>query len=963
MNAQNWSSTFYNAFTISSPRGADLNGDGIKDIVMGGAKDDGIGGQAITNGYLAVDGATGATLWTVPAANQIFGSALLGDISGDGIPEIIMGGRRPEFKCINGASGTTIWDFATVNTGGELEDPDWWNFYNPQWIPDMDDNGINEILVANGGNHAAPPWDSLNRPIGRLVIINATTGEVMHYAQVPDGRETYMSPLVHDFFGQGRLEIIFGTGGETFHGSLWRANLGDVIAGDLSNALELTTNSRNVGFVGPPSLADINNDNVADIIVNSYEGKVKAINGVTNELMWEVIISSEDIENTSTPAIGFFTDDNIPDVFSLLFEGIAPAYTVYRQVLIDGSNGEIIWQDSIGFFYYNSPLAYDTDNDGKDEVIMSIDNRFGEFPNVTYSNEVILLDFGQIEPGPVNPNITTLFGPVNALNINATPLITDLDNDGLLDLLQVHSLIDPFANGGLDAGSILNRIETQIPAIAPVLWGSYMGSNYDGYFPNPHSNCTQEYELTLETTNLDCWGGNSGLAMVTSSGCPNPLECDYLWSNAQNSQTATDLSAGTYYVTITHPDGCVRVAQAELTQPAAPTYFLETTPPLCQYSEDGLISINGLEPNVQYGIQWSNEVESPINENLGVGDYSVDIYEPGTGCTYTLHTVLESTSQLVLNAIIEETDCQGTANGSIHLQLDDPEEYLLSWTGDTVINDAFILDHLPAGVYELALEDTHGCIYHHTYTLGEPDALIMESSTTPACFDENDGSIMLQYSGGTAPYTPQINGQNYPSSFSTIFVKTALAPGDYQVSLTDAQGCEVTASLSIPAISIDIHVSDATAISSADGSLYVETVNETEPVFIILNDSLALAQGEIADGLSPGTYHLTITHGTECSQDTLVEIGFISGQALDKPQEDFYFYPNPAQELIFLKLFVEMPATWSLISYDGRQIAGGNLSSGDYHTLYLPAQISEGLYFIEIIQGKSVFYNKLEITE
>ena len=87
----------------------------------------------------------------------------------------------------------------------------------------------------------------------------------------PDGEETYMSPLVNDIDNDGVLDIIFGTGGETFGGKLWRITLPDLLSGDSTKAIALVSGKKK-GFMAPPSLADLNNDSVLDIITCSYDG-------------------------------------------------------------------------------------------------------------------------------------------------------------------------------------------------------------------------------------------------------------------------------------------------------------------------------------------------------------------------------------------------------------------------------------------------------------------------------------------------------------------------------------------------------------------------------------------------------------------------------------------------------------------------------------------------------------------
>ncbi len=967
INGQDWSRTFTNnCFTISSPHQADLNQDGVDDIVIGGGWDDGIGGTSNMNGYMAVNGANGEVLWNLPTQNQVFISPIFQDVNGDGIPDVFMGGRRPEFRCINGASGAVIWDFSTVNSGGNLVDPNWWNFYSPQWIPDQNGDGLLEMLVANGGNHAAAAWDSLNRPVGRLVIIDPVTGLVMHYAEVPDGEETYMSPLVHDFFGQGKLEVIFGTGGETFKGSLWRADLDDIINGTMESAVIIAENDREVGFIGPPVLVDMNEDNVADIVAHNYEGEIIVINGVNNEHIYEVTISDEILESVTTPAVGFITEDNIPDIFSFAYVGIAPAYSKFRQVLVDGATGEIIWQDSIGQFYFASPVTYDLDSDGRDEVIMSIDNKFGEFPNLTYTTELLSLDFGTITGNQANAEITTLYGPVSALNINSVPLIADLDHDNLIDIVHLHSVIDPFQNGGLEGGTILNRLETNYPVTNPIVWGAYLGSDFTGYYPNPYSSCDTDYVVTVSTTNNDCFSGSSGTATVMSTGCPNPADCDYLWSSGQNTHTISNLPAGRYYVRVTHPDGCIRVVEMEVTEPVDPGYGLIATPTTCAESMDGSIGINNLNPAFQYNFLWSNGNEEETLENVGIGTYSVAVHEILSNCVYNLVEDIVSQSSIIVTPTINDVSCNGGNDGRIELAIASNLPYTIDWD-NMISTDVYVMDELTAGDdYTVFINDELGCSYTQGYSVTQPEVLTLSASSESSCFGEEDGSIILNYGGGVGPYTPIINGVSYPSSFSSIFIESTLNAGDYTVQVLDANGCANDSEITILDFNADIVIQDASAMNVSDGSFIVNINNNNLPVFIVLNNSESIEPNELISGLSWGSYDLMISHGQDCVKDTTIMIGYPLGIA-DNYETEINLFPNPVVDEINLiipaNFVLGSGDNWKIWSSSAQLMEQGVFNDVNHKRIKLAQKLPLGLYFLELnLDGHSILRKIQVIT-
>ena len=80
INAQiSWSSKIDSVSTLSSPRAADLNDDGVKDLVVGAGTD-----STFSNyGVVALDGNTGQLLWNLSTPDEIFTSAVFNDINND----------------------------------------------------------------------------------------------------------------------------------------------------------------------------------------------------------------------------------------------------------------------------------------------------------------------------------------------------------------------------------------------------------------------------------------------------------------------------------------------------------------------------------------------------------------------------------------------------------------------------------------------------------------------------------------------------------------------------------------------------------------------------------------------------------------------------------------------------------------------------------------------------------------
>lgn len=449
---------------MSSPRVSDFNRDGIGDIILGAGKSE---FEFSDSAVVALDGKNGKLLWKNFAHDQLFISAGLLDITKDGIKDVIVGGRSSEFMALDGSNGKVIWRFDTLQYA-EKGKHRWFNFYNPQIIDDQDGDEIEDILVSNGGDIKVEPYNP-DRATGKLVVLSGKTGKILAEAMMPDGKEIYMS--ISALKVKDDYRIIFGTGGETIGGNLFVGTLKSVLKGDLSSSVKIAS-SPNKGFISPPVWVEITGDSIPDVVVNAVDGRIMAFDGKTLSPIWSTHFPN--CEAYSSSAVGYFTDDKIPDFFVSFAQGIWPKLEWTKQYMIDGKNGNIAFSDSLGYYQTSSPVVADINNDGRDEAILSVNYQVLDSLNLKkFYNTLMIVDFSTKETAQ-------LFNGLEGHNISSTPWIGDLDNDRMLDIIFSHSnnKNKTYVFDGLQ----VNCLKTTIPITQPIKWGAYMGSNYDGVF-------------------------------------------------------------------------------------------------------------------------------------------------------------------------------------------------------------------------------------------------------------------------------------------------------------------------------------------------------------------------------------------------------------------------------------------------------------------------------------------------
>lgn len=467
-----WDKNFSGIGSQSSPRAADLNKDGIMDIVIGAGKNE---YQYSNQGILALDGRSGDVMWQQEADDQVYGSATFYDVTGDGITDIFIGGRSPHFKALDGETGKILWQYKFHYEQDSILQFARFNFNNSVLVPDQNGDGLQDILTVNGGNSKAEPNSEKNRFPGVLILFDSKTGNILSADTMPDGKESYMSPIGYQEPDSDQFILLFGTGGETISGNLYKSTLSDLMQKKIYRA-KILASEKGHGFIAPPVLADISGDKYPDIVAISHGSTVFSIDGKTGQQLWQQHIPGT--ESSNSFAVGYFTSDKVPDFFTFVSKGLWPNSTGSLQVMFDGKNGQIAYMDSIGCTGYSSPVVYDINHDGRDEAIISINEYdcalgFTGSSPTTIENKLVAIDFKK-------NSIQTIDQQKGFKNVFSTPWIGDMDDDGYLDVVHClyfhHSYLLNFM------GMRVKRIATPIRLEDDPAWGAYMGSKGDGLF-------------------------------------------------------------------------------------------------------------------------------------------------------------------------------------------------------------------------------------------------------------------------------------------------------------------------------------------------------------------------------------------------------------------------------------------------------------------------------------------------
>lgn len=452
LGAPRWTATGWGA-QLSSPRVADLDGDGALEVIVGHGEEN--ADPLDSSGRLtAHDASTGALRWELEVAEDLVGTPLVVDLDHDGALDVVIGGRNAELVRVD-AAGSLVWSF---NATGGARDAGYYGFVTPAVVPDHDGDGVDDLLLSNGGDPSLAPYAP--RPTGQLLVVSGATGQVRVAAPMPDRMETYQSALVVRFTDGARPDVVFGSGGETWGGSAWRVPYDVLLGGSIDDAVPLVTTEER-GQIAPPSAGDLDGDCVPDLVIPAWDGTVSARSGADDHELWTATRAG--YESWTSPTFGWFDGDDVPDVVASASRGVWPIYDVATHHVWSGRDGTVLLTFDAGQRASCSPIAVDLDQDGRDEVLLvtSTPDALG------WTSEVV-----RIAP---ERGTWESIGSVHGMVV-AAPWAGDLDGDGTTELIVAASDWAEPPSWTLTAWSLG-------PTAAPT-WGAYLGTSGDGQLPH-----------------------------------------------------------------------------------------------------------------------------------------------------------------------------------------------------------------------------------------------------------------------------------------------------------------------------------------------------------------------------------------------------------------------------------------------------------------------------------------------
>ena len=394
--------------------------------------------------------------------------------------------------------------------------------------------------------------------------------------------------------------------------------------------------------------------------------------------------------------------------------------------------------------------------------------------------------------------------------------------------------------------------------IVPTLTASVSSPQFNGY-------------------NVSCLSGGNGTATATPGGGTAPYS--YSWNpSGQTTQTAVNLSAFAYIVTVTDSKGCTKTASISLTQPPSSlsSSLSATTNVSCNGGNNGSSTISGSGGIGPYTYLWTPSAQTTATAtSLSSLSYTAKVTDQN-GCTSQQSILISQPT--VLNASIssfQNVSCQGNANGSIQTSFSGgTAPYNHRWSnGDTTAN----ISGLAPGVYSDTIRDSKGCTKIISQAISQPGSAVSIpgsslSATNVSCYGGNNGTANIFPSGGTLPYTVTWSNGDIGNSADS------LSKGSYRVQIADGNGCtfDTTIQISEPLILTSVFSGVSMAPSGHNircngdttGKAKVLPSGGTIPYSFLWSNSVTV---DSINNVPAGTYSVVITDNNGCTfSDTII---------------------------------------------------------------------------------------------
>jgi hypothetical protein len=395
----------------------------------------------------------------------------------------------------------------------------------------------------------------------------------------------------------------------------------------------------------------------------------------------------------------------------------------------------------------------------------------------------------------------------------------------------------------------------------------------------------------VSQTNINCFGGSTGAITVVGSNGLAPYTYKLGSGAFGGSGTFSNLTAGSYIITVRDNGGCEETVNFTITQPSAALAVSQSTvQPQCFAAGSITPTVSG--GTAPYTYDWA-DLAGTNNTNsrtgLAAGTYNLTVID-SKGCTVSSGNIVLNTPSncdpidICRSSVAEVFSvAPNPANisytwtvpaGAIITSGQGTPEITVNWTGVT------------PGTYQVCVVAVNDC-NESAQTCIDVDVIQPTAQAfvvLPVC---KDRTISLQATGGVSySWTGPSGFTSSSPNPSILNANAAIHNGTYTVVVTDASGCQATATVNVTVednpVLTTASITNATC-NQSNGAINITVTGGTPAYDFDWNNG---ATTEDLTNVSSGSYTLIVTDSKGCFQTSTVAVISTNGPAVTNTKTD-----------------------------------------------------------------------------
>jgi len=295
-------------------------------------------------------------------------------------------------------------------------------------------------------------------------------------------------------------------------------------------------------------------------------------------------------------------------------------------------------------------------------------------------------------------------------------------------------------------------------------------------------------------TNVSCYGGNNGNATVTAIGGTSPYFYKWNTSPQQTNNTAVNLTAATYIVTVTDNNNCTFNSQVTINPATIINVNTSTNDATCG-NANGTATVTATGGQGVLNYNWSTNENTSTITGLVASTYTVTVTDENLCEIVKTVTISNLDAPTIVVGTVNNVLCYGGNSGNATISASGGTG-LLTYTWSTnPPQSGLTANNLTEGTYSVTVKDAMNCLAIEAITINQPSAINvgMITKNNPTCLDSINGNITITATGGTGTLnylwntTPQQN----------IATAVSLAEGNYSVTISDENSCQIDTIISL----------------------------------------------------------------------------------------------------------------------------------------------------------------------